>query len=293
VHDLKTKSIKSTTRLSVADHDRGSAGLKYVYPVVSRRAGGLSVGINLNVNNACNWRCIYCQVPDLARGAPPPVDLQQLRTELDALLGDVLQGDFMTTRVPPEARRLNDIAISGNGEPTSAAEFGKVVDLIAEVRAARRVPEAVKTVLITNGSLMSRAYVQRALARLAQINGEVWFKLDSATPAGMRRINGSRIAPARVRENLRIAATLCPTWLQTCLFALDGREPDEPEQEAYLEFVRGSLGAGVPLRGVLIYSLARPSYQPEAARLQPLPPAWLEAFADKIRALGLPARVTP
>jgi wyosine [tRNA(Phe)-imidazoG37] synthetase (radical SAM superfamily) len=57
-------------RLTVADHDRGSAGLTYVYPVVSRRAGGVSVGINLNVNNACNWRCIYCQVPGLTRGAP-------------------------------------------------------------------------------------------------------------------------------------------------------------------------------------------------------------------------------
>jgi wyosine [tRNA(Phe)-imidazoG37] synthetase (radical SAM superfamily) len=293
VQDLKSKSPESAARLTVEDHDRGSAGLKYVYPVVSRRAGGLSVGVNLNVNNACNWRCIYCQVPDLARGAPPPVDLQRLRSELDTFLGDVLQGDFMATRVPPEARRLNDIAISGNGEPTSAAEFGEVVDLIAEVRAARGVADAVKTVLITNGSLMSRAYVQRALVRLAQINGEVWFKLDSATPAGMRRINGSRIAPARVRENLGIAATLCPTWLQTCLFTLDGREPDEAEQEAYLEFVRGSLDAGVPLKGVLIYSLARPSYQPEAVRLQPLPPGWLEAFADRIRALGLPARVTP
>ena len=42
--------------LSVSDHDRNSAGLTYVYPVISRRAGGVSVGVNLNVNNACNWR---------------------------------------------------------------------------------------------------------------------------------------------------------------------------------------------------------------------------------------------
>lgn len=41
-------------QLSVHDQSRDSAGLRYVYPVVSRRAGGVSVGINLNVNNACN-----------------------------------------------------------------------------------------------------------------------------------------------------------------------------------------------------------------------------------------------
>ena len=59
--------------LNVSDHSRDSAGLKYIYPVVSRRAGGVSLGINLNVNNACNWRCVYCQVPGLTRGGPPPV----------------------------------------------------------------------------------------------------------------------------------------------------------------------------------------------------------------------------
>src|SRR5690606_30971451 len=122
--------------LSVTDHDRASAGLRYVYPVVSRRAGGVSIGINLNVNNACNWRCISCQVPDLARGAPPPVNLALLRLELEGFLDEVLQGDFLQKRVEPAARRLNDIALSGNGEPTSAAEFPRVVQVIGEARAA-------------------------------------------------------------------------------------------------------------------------------------------------------------
>ena len=89
-----------TQVLNVREHDRDSAGMTYVYPVVSRRAGGVSVGINLNVNNACNWRCIYCQVPQLTRGGPPPVDLDLLRRELEAFLADVLRGAFMATRVP-------------------------------------------------------------------------------------------------------------------------------------------------------------------------------------------------
>ena len=159
------------TSLTIRNHDRDAVQMTYVYPVVSRRAGGVSVGINLNPNNACNWRCIYCQVPDLVRGAPPPVDLERLRLELGEFLRDVLQGDFLATRVPPDARRLNDIALSGNGEPTSAKEFEQVIDLIGDIREQSSVPATVKTILITNGSLMQRSGVQNGVKKLAGLNG--------------------------------------------------------------------------------------------------------------------------
>ncbi|HKQ26642.1 MAG TPA: hypothetical protein VJT81_19520 [Burkholderiales bacterium] len=280
-------------RLTVADHDRGSAGLTYVYPVVSRRAGGVSVGINLNVNNACNWRCIYCQVPELRRGAPPPVDLGKLEKELSGFLQDVLHGDFLTARVPIEARRLSDIALSGNGEPTSAKEFERVIDLIGEVRRQTGVPAYVKTVLITNGSLMQRPGVQAGVRKLEALNGEVWFKVDRASTSGLRKVNSIRTDSARMRANLEIAVGLCPTWIQTCVFAVDGLPPEEAEQRTYLDFLRERITDRLPLRGVLLYSLARQSFQPEAKRLSALPFAWLEAFAEKIRVLGLEVKVTP
>ena len=266
-----------------------------MYPVISRRADGVSVGINLNINNACNWRCIYCQVPGLNLGAPPPVDLPRLRSELAGFLHDVLQGDFFATRVPEGARRLNDVALSGNGEPTSAKEFEKVVDLIGEVRRHTGVPEAVKTVLITNGSLMQRKGVRSGIKKLAALNGEVWFKLDRATGAGLRRVNNAHSGMTRVRANFALAAQLCPTWVQTCLFAIDGEGPESAEQEAYLDFLRECRYGveSIPLRGVLLYGLARQSFQPEAPRLAPLPPEWLEAFAQRIRALGITVKVTP
>jgi wyosine [tRNA(Phe)-imidazoG37] synthetase (radical SAM superfamily) len=280
-------------RLTVADHDRGNAGLTYVYPVVSRRAGGVSVGINLNVNNACNWRCIYCQVPGLIRGAPPPVDLGKLERELSGFLQDVLHGDFLAARVPVEARRLNDIALSGNGEPTGAREFESVVDLIGEVRRQTRVPAEVKTVLITNGSLMQRAGVQAGVRKMAALRGEVWFKVDRATGSGLRKVNNTRMEVAKMRVNLEIAVRLCPTWIQTCVFAIDGAPPPEAEQQAYLDFLRDRVAERLPLQGVLLYGLARPSLQPEARHLSALPFAWLDAFAVKIRLLGLEVRVTP
>ena len=73
--------------------------MTYVYPVVSRRAGGVSIGINLNPNNACNWRCIYCQVPELKRGSAPTIDLVKLEAELKAFLHEIVYGDFMQVKV--------------------------------------------------------------------------------------------------------------------------------------------------------------------------------------------------
>ena len=120
-------------RLTTRVHDRDSAGLTYVYPVVSRRAGGVSVGVNLNPNNACNWRCVYCQVPGLVYGKGPPIDLGLLSEELSTMLTALTEGDYMERHVPPDARRLNDVAISGNGEPTSSPDFEAAVRTIVEV----------------------------------------------------------------------------------------------------------------------------------------------------------------
>ncbi|OIO80813.1 MAG: radical SAM protein [Gallionellaceae bacterium CG1_02_56_997] len=278
--------------LNIVNHDRDSAALRYVYPVVSRRAGGVSVGINLNPNNACNWRCLYCQVPDLTRGAAPLLDLALLEQELRGFLTELLHGDFMQTRVPIGARRINDIALSGNGEPTSAAEFSSVIELIARVRHELAVPQTVKTVLITNGSLLYRADVQQGLRIMAGMGGEVWFKLDRASAAGILRINDTQARMDKVRANLISAMAACPTWLQTCWFALDGAPPSPKDEEDYLQFVAGLLRDGHPLQGVLLYGLARPSLQREAPRLSALPATTLQAFAERIARLGLPVKVS-
>ena len=280
------------TPLNTTDHRRDIAGMTYVYPVVSRRAGGVSVGVNLNPNNACNWRCIYCQVPNLTRGTAPTIDLAKLESELRALLRDIVHGNFMQDYVPEDARRLNDIALSGNGEPTSAKAFEQVIDLIGRLMAEFELLGTIKLVLITNGSLIGRPNVQRGLAHMAQLGGEVWFKIDSATREGIRRINGSEQSPAKTLKNLSTASRLCPTWVQTCMFALDGESPSGSERKAYLELLKQALDTGAALRGVLLYGLARPSMQPEASRLSPLPKDWLEGFAAEIRRLGLEVKVT-
>lgn len=275
------------------DHSRDLAGLTYVYPVVSRRAGGVSIGINLNPNNACNWRCVYCQVPDLKRGSAPPIDLVALEAELRAFLHEIVHGDFMQTNVNPESRRINDIALSGNGEPTSSPEFAEVINLIGRVKADYELPNNLKLILITNGSLIARPGVQAGLRAMAQISGEIWFKLDSVTREGRQRINNTRMSLMRTGENLRLATILCPTWLQTCVFQTDGVAPSVAESDAYLSFLEGFLNEGGKLKGVLLYGLARPSMQPEAPRLTKVDQAWMETFSARIRALGVDVRLNP
>ncbi len=281
----------SNSDLDVTDHSRDSAGLRYVYPVVSRRAGGVSVGINLNPNNACNWRCIYCQVPELKRGTAPRIDLALLGQELRGFLHELLHGDFMQRRVPEGARRINDIALSGNGEPTSAKEFEQVIALIGNLRQEMALPAHIKLILITNGSLMHRKNVQQGLRQMAQLNGEVWFKIDRASKAGMQRINNTRTSLVKVRENLATAIALCPTWLQTCWFMLDGEPPGKQDEDDYLDFLAALIRDNIKPEGVLLYSLARPTLQPEAPKLAVLPPQQLEAFAARIRALGVEVKV--
>ena len=279
--------------LTTSDHSRDSAGLTYVYPVISRRSGGLSIGINLNPNNACNWRCIYCQVPALIRGTSPEIDLQQLQNELDEFLNDVIHGNFYDRyEVAIDLRTINDIAISGNGESTSAAEFDQVIELIGQSISRFGLQDKIKLVLITNGSLVHKEVVQSGLAKMRSINGEVWFKLDSATDAGLKNTNNAGISIDRVKENLKIVSALCPTWLQTCVFKLDGELPSRNECECYLQFLSSLKKDNIKVNGVLLYGLARPSMQLEAPRLSSVSEAWMNEFADKINQLGFQTRVS-
>ena len=281
--------------LTVTDHNRDVSGLTYIYPVVSRRAGGVSIGINLNVNNACNWRCLYCQVPNLTRGTPPPIDLALLEKELRDFLQYIVHGDFMQRYVAEGDRKLQDIAFSGNGEPTSAKEFPEVLKIVEKLlnefdllNTAQAHP--IKVRLITNGSLMDRPHVLESMRHLAKINGEVWFKADAGTAEGIAKINDVNITIPSVIKRIKSCAQACPTFVQTCMVAIDGASPTEAEVAAYIALLTEVKDV---IQGVHLYGLARPSMQAEAPRLSRLSPEWLEGVAEKIRAIGLKAHVSP
>ena len=274
------------TTLTTTNHDRDIAGLKYVYPVLSRRAGGLSIGINFNTNNACNWRCVYCQVPGLIKGAAPELDFALLEAELMGFLNDVQHGGFYEQfQVPTENRVIKDIAISGNGEPTSVSQFARAVDLIGAVATKHKLLPDSRFVLITNGSLIHQHKVRDGLVTLNGYGGEVWFKFDSATKAGRALVNETAQSVNSSLENFRISSGLCTTKVQTCLFDYTGQGLTDKERHAYLEALK-TIKATTNISEIMLYTMARPSMQPEAHQLAALPWDVLNAFAEEIRQLG-------
>src|SRR3954451_3804942 len=105
------------------DHARLFEHNRFVYPVLSRRSGGISIGVNLNPDKICNFDCIYCQVDRRSEAETPFVETDRLVGEVDAMFKLVRSGELYRdekfSAVPPSLRRLNDVAFAGDGEPTT------------------------------------------------------------------------------------------------------------------------------------------------------------------------------
>lgn len=273
--------------LTFSDHDPDFLNLTYVYPVLSRRMQGISIGINLNTNNACNWACVYCQVPGLHRGDAPEVNLPLLEAELKGLLDNPALSPMIPPDTPAAMREIRDIAFSGNGEPTSSPQFLQAVEIAKRQRDAHGLK--IPLVLITNGSLMLRPEVQEGIRALKEAGGVVWFKVDRLLPESMKQINGISYKPEQIQHRLDVACSLAPVWLQTCWVAWDGKAPGAEDEAAYLEFVARNARQ---IQGVHLYGLARPSLQPEAPHLTALNAETMNAWAERIRATGVKVQIS-
>ena len=275
--------------LSIHDHSRELSGLKYIYSVISRRAGGLSIGVNLNVNNACNWQCIYFEIPNLTRGTPPPIELDVLEQELRFFLNEIIHGDYMEKNVSLEDRHLKDIAFSGNGEPTSADEFPEVISIVKKILSEFNLLHKIKIRLITNGSLMHQTSVIKSVGMLKEMNGEVWFKVDAATEESIKTINQVNLKPSQILERLKNSANVCPTFVQTCIFTIDGKGPSKKDIDAYVELINEVKSI---IQGVHLYGLARPSLQPQAKNLGRIDEEVLQDIAKELRSLNITTTVS-
>ncbi|MHC4405425.1 MAG: radical SAM protein [Planctomycetota bacterium] len=273
-------------------HPRDFRENRYVYPVLSRRAGGISIGVNLNLDKACNFDCIYCQVDRTAPGEKQSVDLDRLVAELEAMVDLVNSGrlyqDPKFRQTPSRLRRLCDIALSGDGEPTTCRIFERVVAACADVR-RRGGLDDVKLVLITNASMFHRAGVRRGLEILDANGGEIWAKLDAGTDDYCRRVVRSAISFRRILENLRDAARARPIVVQSLFMRIDGQSPPAAEQQAYCERLCEIAGAGGRIKLVQLYTVARP---PAESCVTPLSNDEIDAMAALVRqTTGLPVDV--
>ena len=270
-------------------HSRHFAENRFVYPVISRRSGGVSVGINLNPDKVCNFDCIYCQVNRVSQSETRFVEQEQLLAELDAMLSLVTSGELFQDEkfaaTPDHLRRLNDIAFSGDGEPTTHRNFDQIVAACAEVK-RRHGLDAVKMVLITNASRFHRPSVARGLAILDENQGEIWAKLEAGTEDYFRLVERTTIPFRLILDNITAAAQIRPLVIQALFMRIAGEPPPAAEQEAFCDRLNEIISAGGQLKLVQIYTIARP---PAESFVAPLRPTEVDDLAALVRRrTGLP-----
>lgn len=243
-----------------AQHERLFAENKFVYPVLSRRSKGISVGVNLNPDKVCNFDCVYCQVDRASQSLQRFVETDRLLSELGEVLELAASGRLYSTAkfsdVPPSLRRLNDIALSGDGEPTTYVNFDELMESCAAVKRSLGLRQ-VKMVLITNASRFHRPHVQQGLKVLDENQGEVWAKLDAGTQDYFQKIMRTVIPLKQVLENIKLAARERPLVIQSLFCTQAGVGPDDAELAAYCDRLNEVTTADGSLKLVQVYTVAR------------------------------------
>jgi wyosine [tRNA(Phe)-imidazoG37] synthetase (radical SAM superfamily) len=273
-------------------HGRSFEKNRYVYPVLSRRAEGISVGINLNPDKGCNFDCVYCQVDRTPAGMEDvgpvhqTVETMRLLEELGNLLKRIHDGDFFRNppyeTLPPLLQRIADIAFSGDGEPTMVPEFPDILKAVADFRNSTTGLLSVPIRIITNGTGLFKTRIRTSVresllleqplprpgsAVTQEIFDEVWFKIDAADPGSFARIDRSAQTFDRYQESVSETLQDLPVTLQTMVLDIrDTRSPFRPEglwAEAMRDWVTTLQKKGARIRQWHLYTVARKPPSPE------------------------------
>lgn len=252
-----------------SDRLREFIGFRYVYAVVSPRAHGLVIAVNVNPDKRCNFNCAYC---DVDRSLSPTGDLINLEVMTDELLqmlslvhaGEL--GNFYCYRnTAPELLEFKHVALSGFGEPTLSPMFLEVVRTVVHVRALSLVP-AFKIVLVTNATRLESAEVREAL-KLFTPSDEIWAKLDAGTQAYMNIVNHPDRSLEKVLRSILMVARSRPVVIQSLFPLLDNKEPSLEEIDQYAWCLHDLRKAGAQIPLVQIYSTTRPAVNPNCRHL--------------------------
>jgi wyosine [tRNA(Phe)-imidazoG37] synthetase (radical SAM superfamily) len=264
---------------------------RFVYVVVSARARGLSVGVNMNPDKQCNFGCVYCEVH---RTDPPRelrMDPEAMAVELKKTLAAVREGRLRERpwyhALPDELLQLRHVALSGDGEPTFAANFAECVQAVVHIRALGGVP-FFKLVLMTNATGLDQPGVQQGLKFFTK-SDEIWAKLDGGTQAYVNRVNRMEIPLEKVLDNILILARQRPVTIQSLFPSISGEEPSLEEIEQYAQRLKQLKAGGAQIPLVQIYSASRPT--PNSG-ISHLPLKSLSRIAHTVRQVaGLKAEV--
>ncbi len=270
-----------------ASHPRDWRRNLYVYPVISRRSEGLSIGINLKPDTTCNFNCVYCQVDRTGMAKVREVDVDVLGEELSRMIADAKSGalfnDPAFASVPAGLRAIKDIAFSGDGEPTTCERFAECVKLIARLKRNSGLGDT-KIVLITNACYLTTPEVAAGLSIMDRSNGQVWAKLDAGTEERFRIINRPSHAGhtlGHVIENIISASRVRPVVIQSMFLRLEGRPPDGADVSSYVARLGEVRDGGGRIDHVQVYTVAR---KPAQRTVEPLTDTEVDHIADTVRA---------
>lgn len=268
-----------------SDHSQLWKQNLWVYPVISRRAKGLSIGINLNLDKRCSFDCAYCQVDRTVPGTKIPNDLRRIESEIELLIESYRENglaDFLPFRgIERDARTIQDICLSGDGESTLSKEFPEVCRLMRKMQ-DKHSEYALRLTLITNSSFLHLPDVQKGLSLLTEKRGEIWAKLDAGSDSWYRTVDRSRVPLERIQRNLECAVEKFPLRIQTMLCQVGSLRPDDKELHLYIKRLQRIYEAGPRnFLGVQLYGVVRHTAVPD---VHPLERRFLESAAEKIRA---------
>jgi len=264
---------------------------RFVYAVISPRARGLSVGVNMNPDKRCNFDCVYCEVN---RGEPSresrldvPTMIAELERTLEVVRSGGLREQPCYRTVPRELLELRHVALSGDGEPTLCPNFVEAVEAVVHLRARGNVT-FFKLVLITNASGVDRPEVAQALS-LFTARDEIWAKLEAGTQDSMNRVNRPDCSLEKILTNILFLARQRPVVIQSLFPSVNDEAPPPSEIEAYVQRLQELKEGGAQIPLVQIYSATRPAAHSECGHL---PLRTLSHIAQRVRqATGLEAEV--
>ncbi len=257
---------------------------RYVYSVLSQRAGGLSIGINLNPDQRCNFDCIYCEIDRSRPRGKPGVNVPVLVEELERMLDRVQAGrqdEMGHAGAPAELLALKEVAISGDGEPTLCPNFREALQAVAAVR-QRHAAGPFKIVLITNAIGLGIPRVREGILRLAD-SDEIWAKLDAGSQDYMNAVNRPGISIELILRSIRDLARVRPVIIQSLFPLIDGREPPQREIEMYARNLRQLRDEGARIPLVQVYSAHRPAVNAQCGHL---PLRTLSRIAQTVREIS-------
>lgn len=270
---------------------RESLGNRFVYSVISPRARGLSLGVNMNPDKLCNFNCPYCEVNRRAPSAEPTLHVPTMIEELERAVVLAQSGRLREHEpyrsLPADLVQLRQVNLSGDGEPTLSPNFAEAVEAVMHLRARGRVP-FFKVALITNASGLDRPAVVAGLRLFTSID-EIWAKLEAGTQRYMDEVNQPGLKLEQILANILNLARQRPVIIQSLFPSIGGEGPAPAEIQSYAEQLRKLREAGARIPMVQIYSATRPTPN---SRCGHLPLRTLSRIAERVRTIaGLPAEV--